>query len=187
MSYTQYLSDLLRPLGVYALEEGSVSGAAVAALGESLDGVAARLAHAERESILATAEGEGLTKREALLRRRPASPTVELRRAAIAALLQIDADSFTPEAIDRTLAGCGIKAHAAEMGEGHIRILFPETAGVPAEFEQIEKIILDIIPCHLETEFYFRYLTWAECEAYGWTWAKVEAAGHTWESFELAV
>ena len=25
--------------------------------------------------------------------------------------------------------------------------------------DRIQKIILDIIPCHLETEFYFRYLT----------------------------
>ena len=47
--------------------------------------------------------------------------------------------------------------------------------------------MLDIIPCHLETEFYFRYMLWSECEARGWTWAEVEAAGHTWHSFELAV
>ena len=53
--------------------------------------------------------------------------------------------------------------------------------------DRIQKIILDIIPCHLETEFYFRYLTWAECEAAGWTWERVESAGHTWHSFELAV
>ena len=67
------------------------------------------------------------------------------------------------------------------------RIIFPDVAGVPEDFEQIQKIILDIIPCHLETEFYFRYLTWAECESAGWTWEQVESAGHTWHSFELAV
>ena len=53
--------------------------------------------------------------------------------------------------------------------------------------DRIQKIILDIIPCHLETEFYFRYLTWEECESAGWTWERVESAGHTWHSFELAV
>ena len=53
--------------------------------------------------------------------------------------------------------------------------------------DRIQKIILDIIPCHLETEFYFRYLTWAECEAAGYTWGQVEAAEYTWESFQLAV
>ena len=73
------------------------------------------------------------------------------------------------------------------MGDGHLRVTFPQTAGIPAEFDQIQPIILDILPCHLEVEFYFRYLTWAECEAAGMTWASVEAAGHTWASFELAV
>ena len=65
--------------------------------------------------------------------------------------------------------------------------IFPDVAGIPEEFDQIEDIILDIIPCHLETEFYFRYLTWAECEAAGYTWAMIHAAEYTWYEFELAV
>ena len=46
--------------------------------------------------------------------------------------------------------------------------------------------ILDILQILLR-EFYFRYLTWEECERAGYTWADVEAAEHTWESFQLAV
>lgn len=65
---------------------------------------------------------------------------------------------------------------------------FPNTVGVPDEFSQVESIILDIIPCHLLVEFYFRYLTWLECEAQGFTWRIVEdEKHHTWESFERAV
>ena len=101
--------------------------------------------------------------------------------------MQIDGDSLTPSAIDATLRGCGIKARAIEMGGQNVRVIFPEVAGVPPEFEQIQKIILDILPCHLGVEFYFRYLTWAECERAGYTWAEVEAAEHTWETFQLAV
>ena len=59
--------------------------------------------------------------------------------------------------------------------------------GVPEEFREIENIVLDILPCHLEVEFYFRYLTWQECESLSMTWMGVEADLHTWESFELAV
>ena len=54
-------------------------------------------------------------------------------------------------------------------------------------FERIREIVLEILPCHLEVEFWFRYLTWQECEAAGWTWAALEAAEHTWESFQKAV
>ena len=185
--YEVFLRELLEPLGIYDLSEESVSGAEIFALGAGLDTVSQQLERTEREALTATAQEEGLTRREALFARRPAADTPEERRKAIAALLQIDADSLTPETINLTISGCGIRAQALEMGQGHIRIIFPDVAGVPEDFEQIRKIILDIIPCHLETEFYFRYLTWAECEAAGWTWEQVESAGHTWHSFELAV
>ena len=168
--YEAHLRSLLSPLGIYDLEEHSASGAAVCALGTGLDTVSRRLEEIEREALTATAEGEGLARREALFARRPAAVTAEERRAAIAALLQIDGDSLTPAAIDRTIRGCGIRARALEMGGGQLRVIFPEVAGEPEDFDQIRKIILDILPCHLEVEFYFRYLTWAECEAAGYTW-----------------
>lgn len=185
--YEDYLKNLLGPLGIYDLRSGTASESELFAAAAELDGTAAHLDRAEREALAGTAEDEGLRRREALFARRPAAATVPLRREAIRALMQIDADSFSLESINRTISGCGIRALAQEMGGGHIRVIFPETAGVPDEFEQIRKIVLDIIPCHLETEFYFRYMLWSECEARGWTWAEVETAGHTWHSFELAV
>lgn len=185
--YERFLLALLEPLGVYDLSAGTINRAELAALGKGFDQISHQLDIAEREALIATAEGDGLQRRESLFARRPASRTTEERRRAIAALLQINDDSLTPEAINRTLQGCGIKARVEEMGSGVLRVRFPDTAGVPPEFSQIEKIILDILPCHLEVEFYFRYLTWGECERAGFTWAAVESAGHTWESFQLAV
>ena len=57
----------------------------------------------------------------------------------------------------------------------------------PEDFARIRDIILEIMPCHLQVDFYFRFLTWEECEAAAWTWQGIEDAGHTWESFEKAV
>jgi len=185
--YEEYLRALLAPLGVYRLDRDSLSGAELYALGKELDLAADRLDTVERESVTATAEDEGLRRREALFLRRPAASTAEERRAAIAALLQIDGDSLTPEAIDRTIRGCGIRAKAIEMGTNKLRVVFPETLGIPPEFEQIEKIILDILPCHLDVEFYFRYLTWEECERAGYTWEFVETQEYDWNAFQLAI
>ncbi len=188
MGYAEYLCSLLRPLGIYDLEGGGINGSEIAAAGAALDDAAARVANAEREGVLATAESEGLSLREELYARRPVNESPELRRQAIAALAMIGNDSFTLSAINKTIDGCGISALAEETDEyGLVRVIFPETPGIPAEFERISEIILDIIPCHLETYFYFRYLTFDECEAFGWTWDMVEAAEHTWHSFELAV
>ena len=185
--YEKYLRQLLSPLGVDDLEEGSVNGAELYTLGLALDGVGAHVERAERESLMATAEDEGLRLRESLFARRPAAVTAAERRAAIAALLQIDGDSLTPEAINRTLRGCGIRAKALEIDTGHLRVVFPDVGGEPEEFDQISGIILDILPCHLGVEFYFRYLTWSECERAGYTWSQIEAAGYAWDEFQLAV
>lgn len=185
--YEEYLKALLAPLGVYRLDGGSVSGAELHALGRELDLAAERLETVERESVTATAEDEGLRRREALFLRRPASTTLQERRAAIAALLQIDGDSLTPEAINRTISGCGIRARVVELGTNQVQVEFPNTAGVPQDFDQIERIIMDILPCHLGVSFHLRYLTWEACHRAGYTWRSVEEQGHTWETFRLAV
>ncbi len=188
MGYGAYLKEMLRPLGVYDLSEGSLSGSELEAAGAALDGCCAAVEWAEREAILSTAEAEGLTLWEDLFAHRPVDYGVRRRREAIAALLQVSGDSFTLAGINRAIRGCGIWAEAQETGEyGHIRVIFPDVSGIPQGFEQIRDVILDLIPCHLETEFYFRYITWEECEAQGFTWEMVHAAEHTWYSFELAV
>ncbi len=188
MTYYDYLCRLLEPMRIYRTERGSISGGELHAAGRALDSAQKKVDYAEQEGILPLAEGEGLTRREKLFSRCPVSVSTELRREAIAALERISADSFTLDAINSTLSGCGIKALAEETEKkGTVKVWFPNTVGVPDEFSQVESIILDIIPCHLLVEFYFRYLTWLECEAQKLTWAKVEAAGYTWESFEKAV
>ena len=188
MGYGRYLIDLLEPLGVYSFTAGGLGRAEIESLGIGLDSVDAHLEEAEREALLATAEGEGLDRWAALYARQPVQVSSQLRREALMALARIGEGDFTVAAINSALAGCGVKAVVQELEEqGHVRVIFPDVAGVPEEFDQIEGIILDILPCHLAVEFYFRYQTWEECEANGWTWEMIEAAEHTWESFEMAV
>lgn len=186
--YEAFLQALLAPLGVYDLSETGIGASELHAMGTGLDAAGGLLEYDEGEALCATAVDEGLTRREALFAHRPAAPTTAMRRAAIAALMQIDGDSLTLDAINHTISGCGIPAQAQETDTaGKLRVIFPETAGIPDQFDRIQKIILEIIPCHLETEFYFRYMTWAECEEQCLTWEAVEAAEHTWESFQTAV
>lgn len=66
MGYYNYLCELLRPLRVYRLDEGSLSGAELYAAGEGLDAAAEALEKAVREGVLMTAEDEGLSRRERL-------------------------------------------------------------------------------------------------------------------------
>ena len=89
MGYYNYLCELLRPLRVYRLDEGSLSGAELYAAGEGLDAAAEALEKAAREGVLMTAEDEGLSRRERLFSRVGARTTPALRRLAIASLLRV--------------------------------------------------------------------------------------------------
>ena len=114
MTYYDYLCRLLEPMRVYRTERGTLSGGELYAAGKALDKADGATEYAEREGLLQTAEGEGLARREKLFSRCPVSVSTALRREAIAALARINADSFTLDAINSTLSGCGIKALAEE-------------------------------------------------------------------------
>lgn len=188
MSYETYLVELLRPLGVYDLSEGTINRGELACYGALLDQGLDHLEESGREMCLATAEGFGLERVEELLPYRPVSETTELRRAALAALLRIGGDSFTLAAVNDTLAGCGVNAKARETERpNHVEVWFPDVAGVPAGFDRLKEIIEEILPCQLGIEYVFWYLTWAEVEQKFRSWAEIGEKGLTWEQLQVYV
>ena len=186
MSYAQYLRELLRPLGVYDLE-APFSGGELDTEGQALDGAEGTLEEVGREEDLTAARDWGLERLAGLLARRPEAGTPEELGQALAALLRIGGDSFTLEAINDTISGCGIRAQVSETGVGSVQVRFPGTAGVPRDFEQLKKNVEDILPAHLAIEYWFWYLTWAELEAKFSCWADIEALNLTWEQLETYV
>lgn len=153
---------LLQPLGVYNLRQGAINRGELAAYGAQLDAMGAQLDRTAREMNLSTAREFGLERIEELLPYRPVCHTAEERRAALAALLRIGGDSFTPDAINDTLRGCGLNARAEESGRpGYVRVYFPDVAGIPEGFEQLRRIIGEILPSHVDITYVFWYNTWA--------------------------
>ena len=70
---------------------------------------------------------------------------------------------------------------------GYVRVIFPDVVGIPEGIDQIKEIVLDIIPTHLDVEFYFRFLTWAECHAHQYSWSIVQGENYTWYEFQCAI
>lgn len=186
MSHAQYLRDMLRPLGVYDLE-APFNGGELDAQGEALDAVCAQLELIQRESSLTTAEDWGLEKVAALFVRRPVASDPQKLAAALAALLRISGDSFTLAAINDTITGCGIPAVVKETGTGQAAVSFPGVAGEPDNFEELKKIIEDILPAHLGIEYDFWYLTWQELEDNFPSWQSIEDMELSWAQLETFV
>lgn len=183
MSGAQYLRQLLAPLGVYDLEGPFQNGEL-----EALDQAEAALDELHRESCLATAQDWGLERTASLFRRRPIAATPKAMREALAALLRIGGDSFTLDAINDTISGCGVNARVRETGKaGTVEVSFPKVPGIPPGFDEIQKIVEDILPAHLLVQYHFWYLTWAQLESKFSCWQEIEDKALTWTGLETYV
>lgn len=187
MSNASCLKELLRPLGVYKLEE-SFLGAELDSLGGALDGLQEQLEQVQREMCLTTARDEGVERMATLFAFRPVTQDMQQMAASLAALVRIGGDSFTLKAINSTIAGCGLNAQVSEGDEpGVVMVRFPEVAGVPAGFEQMRAIIEDILPAHLLVQYLFWYQTWGDLNERQMTWQDIHNQNLTWETFETLV
>ena len=186
MRHAVCLRDLLQPLGVYDLS-APFNGGELDVQGEVLDGIMAWLEEIQRESSLTTAEDWGLEYIAKLFARRPVATQPRKLAAALAALLRIGGDSFTLAAINDTIAGCGIPAVVKELGKGSVSVSFPGVAGEPENFEELKKIIEDILPAHLLITYNFWYVTWEELERRISSWQEIEERSLDWEGLETLV
>lgn len=153
----------------------------LAAYGARLDDEGDELDHTAREMNLATASDFGLERIEALLPYRPVCVTTRQRREALAALLRISGDSFTPEAINDTLRGCGINARAEEGNQpGYVKVYFPDVAGIPEGFDQLRVIIEEILPSHVDITYVFWYNTWGMVADRHLTFGHAADTGLSW-------
>lgn len=169
MGYTQYLCDMLAPLKVYKLTPESFSGGELAALGAALDELWDTAQTAQRESIPATACGEGLRAWESLFPHRAMLTEIAARRAAIGGFLSISGDSFTAAALSRCLSACGVSCQLRESAQpGTLTLSFPDVMGRPERFEEIMQIAAEILPCHLAVEYLLRWCLWGDIAAYTW-------------------
>ena len=181
MVHEQNLVELLRPLGVYDLRDGAVNRGELGVYGMGLDEGGTQLDVLFREAMLTTAESFGLERVEELLPYRPVSGTAAERRRALAALLRIGGDSFTLNAINDTLSGCGINAIAEEGTQpGYVEVYFPDVGGIPEGFAALREIIEEILPCHLEITYVFWYNSWATLAQRVATWGEAETSGKSW-------
>lgn len=186
-NHAERLWELLLPLGPYT-RQGVYTAGELAGEGSALDGVEAALDSLEREAMLDTAEGDGLEKLEGLLVHRPVAETPQARRTALSALLRIGGDSFTLAAINDNIKGCGLNAEVSETDDpGVVEVRFPDVPGIPEGFEQLRKIIEDILPAHLQVEYVYWYITWGMVENRFHTWQDIEDKHYTWDGLERLV
>lgn len=184
MSNAAYMKELLRPLGVYKLEE-SFLGAELDCVGRAMDALQEELERVQREMNLTTACEEGVERTANLFGLRPVTQDPQQLARSLAALGRIGWDSFTLAAINNTIGGCGLNAEVVETETpGTVTVRFPDVAGIPERFDELRRVIENILPAHLSVQYLFWYVTWAELESWELTWQMAQDQEMTWERFE---
>ena len=187
MSHSEQLRELLYPLGIYDLDAPYNAGE-LDAQGAALDGVWAGLEELCREADLTTAESWGLDWVAGLLSRKPVTTSADRMRNSLMALLNVGGDSFTQEGINAAISGCGIRARVTETDQpGTVEVSFPDVPGIPEGFEEMSRIIEDMIPAHLAIQYVYWYITWEQLEAKLKNWQDIEERQLTWEQLEAFV
>ena len=74
-----------------------------------------------------------------------------------------------------------------ELGVGIVEVSFPGVAGVPENFEQIKRIVEDILPPHLDIQYFFWFLTWEGLERKFSCWQDIEDQNLSWKELEAMV
>ncbi len=153
--YFDYLWRMLRPLGVYSGE--GYNGGELKALGAALDSTQALLGGYLRESLVETAEGEGLEKAKALFPMM-AAETIDRRRVALETLFRTDNLCCSADALERTLEACGIYATIGEMGT-QFQVIVGLTELLVIEKDPVFqfRLLEQLMPCHLVTIVVFEY------------------------------
>lgn len=61
-----------------------------------------------------------------------------------------------PGGHERHPSGCGLPARVEETGDPlKLKVIFPQAAGIPAGFAQVQARVEDILPCHVQVEYQF--------------------------------
>ena len=70
---------------------------------------------------------------------------------------------------------------------GTVEVYFPDIPGIPPAFEEIDKIISDIIPAHLLIRYRFWFITWEQLERNLPNLVDIAEKAPTWEELQTYV
>ena len=150
MAYCEYLQRRLSPLGVYDLGEESVSGAAVAALGDALDEIWIFLQNSLQDAFPQRAGEEAIGQWEQILPVHPLPQSLAQRQEALTFLLSRSAVSCSAADAERALAACGLNAEVDEISNAPRITIRLSTQGLSAtQKADLSVFVRKLVPAHL--------------------------------------
>lgn len=104
------------------------------------------------------------------------------------ALLRIRQGYFTLAALIDTVSGCGLPATLEETETANVVCVgFPSIRGVPANLEDLQRRVEEILPCHLDIQYIFDYILWRDYQQMFSSWRELQGCCASWRIFQSYV
>lgn len=153
MGYAEHFCALLRPLGVYDLSAGSLSGGELDAMAAAFDELYAKMQQDLSDALPLTAGAEGLAPYEALLGHPTANRSLQQRRDAVVSLLRLPQIGAALSALE------ALNAFSAELYFDESELPQRLTVTLDGDYEsqqeglEICRFLDRILPCHLAVSY----------------------------------
>ena len=181
----QQMKDMLSPLGIYSLEEGTLVNAELTVYANAFQKLHQNLSVLLREIFLETAETYGVDMAEDMFGR----PNRELSLAARKALLQnyfsMNADDFTYDKITEQLALFGITNPISEdCASESVSVSGLDSVTDLVTLSEYFRIAEDVFPAHLFPDVGIVGLTWNEFDGLNYSFGTWDRMGLRFDLFE---
>ncbi len=185
MSSYNSMVQAMGSVGVYSLDGNSFVDRELKAYAQELDAFSGGIDEIIRESIVATAESDGLLFYEKIVGTLGNGLPIESRREMIESLLRLNSNDNTLGGITRFFRSLGLECEIEELPS--IFDLYIKPIGGSYTLSERKYIVSrakQFLPCHLTFLIDFRSTTWAGYDSSEKTFREIDALQMTWEDFE---
>ena len=185
MSVLKQMQDMLSPLGIYNLNDGSLVMCELTVYATQLEAVHSKINEMLRECFVSTAQSYGIDRIEELFQRiRPDLPPEE-RKNRIHMYMTLDNNKFSPDSVIHQLRLVGATSIFTEDAESE-QLSFPELTGSSDIVYVADQLglIEDIVPAHLHIEAGLREHSWDELNELNFSFGTLDKMNLRFDSYE---
>lgn len=186
MDSLKQLLELLQPMRLYRLQQGSLIHSELSAYGAAIDLLWQRAEKLEKALFIDSCPPERLSQWEMLLGLPVNRAAETARREMIRSKLSITEQDCNLQGMVRSILSAGLQGHIGERPPmGALHIYDAQIIGGYSSLDEVKAQVNAMLPAHLLTEYALGVLTWEMFDAKGLTFDRWDAADFTWEWFDL--
>ena len=181
------LYSLLKPLGLYRLEQDSLIWCELQAYEAAFEVLEELLSEIRGQSFVQTATGQGLVRHEKLVGlQERGGVSLENRRELVLYRLSTSPFDFTPDGMVSSVRAAGMDAVIIQNYDHEsLTIISKRLIDDFLDLDAVKASLSTMLPAHLGAEYDIGVMTWDMFHEWDGTWDEWDEMDFTWSHFDL--